>query len=183
MLCFLSEWLLYKNWKRLHDSHLWSRRPSKCPGNGTFTIMQTSGADNLSSLSKSILSGLLAGLMVAFLGLICTIAYRETTGFATAKIIMPISIFIGFPVLLVLGGLSYYFFKKQLKKVCLPAYMNKDQERNSNSLRSWIKRVRLLCSLHWCQQCIKPFRCTRKAMMTVYLRHQIIMHTSRGVFH
>ena len=66
------------------------------------------------SLSKSILSGLLAGLAVAFLSLIYTMVYRETTGFATAKIIMPISIFIGFPILLVLGGFAYFLFQKHL---------------------------------------------------------------------
>lgn len=66
------------------------------------------------SLSKSILSGLLAGLAVAFLSLIYTMVYREETGFATAKIIMPISIFIGFPILLVLGGFAYFLFQKHL---------------------------------------------------------------------
>ncbi len=54
--------------------------------------------------------------MVAFLALIYTIVYREETGFATALIIMPISIFIGFPILLVLGGFSYYLFQKHLRK-------------------------------------------------------------------
>jgi hypothetical protein len=29
---------------------------------------------------------------------------------------MPISIFIGFPILLVLGGFSYYLFKKHLRR-------------------------------------------------------------------
>lgn len=66
------------------------------------------------SFSKSLLSGLLAGIAVALLNLIYMIVYRDITGFATAKIIMPLSIFIGFPLLLGLGGCAFFLMKKHL---------------------------------------------------------------------
>lgn len=69
---------------------------------------------NKASLSKSILSGLLAGLIAAFLGLIYTLLYRESVDFATAEVIMPITLFVGFPILLVLGGFAYYLFQKHI---------------------------------------------------------------------
>jgi len=66
------------------------------------------------SFSKSLLSGLLTGIMAAILNLVYMIIYRDVTGFATAKIIMPLSIFIGFPILLALGGCAYFLVKKHL---------------------------------------------------------------------
>ena len=66
------------------------------------------------SLSKSILSGLLSGLVAAFLGLIYTMVYREVANFATAEIIMPITLFVGLPILLVLAGFGYFLLKRHL---------------------------------------------------------------------
>ena len=67
-----------------------------------------------SSVSKSLLSGLLTGIIVAVLNFIYSIIYRESTGFATAEIIMPFSIFIGFPILLVMAGYAFYLLQKHL---------------------------------------------------------------------
>jgi hypothetical protein len=64
--------------------------------------------------SKSLLAGLLTGIIAAAVNLIYTIIYRDATSFATAEIIMPLSIFIGFPLLLALAGCSYYFIQKHL---------------------------------------------------------------------
>jgi hypothetical protein len=69
---------------------------------------------NKASFSKSLLAGLLTGIVAALLNLIYTLVYRETTGFATAKIIMPLSIFLGFPILLALAGSIYFLLKKHL---------------------------------------------------------------------
>jgi hypothetical protein len=69
---------------------------------------------NKTSFSKSLLSGLLTGVVAAILNLVYMIIYRDITGFATAKIIMPLSIFIGFPILLALGGCAYFLIKKHL---------------------------------------------------------------------
>jgi hypothetical protein len=68
------------------------------------------------SFSKSLLAGLLTGIVAALLNLIYMIIYRDATGFATAKIIMPLSIFIGFPILLGLAGCTYFLLKKHLAR-------------------------------------------------------------------
>ncbi|HLY68121.1 MAG TPA: hypothetical protein VKR53_00245 [Puia sp.] len=71
---------------------------------------------NKISFSKSLLAGILAGIAAALLNLIYMVAYRDTTGFATAKIIMPLSIFIGFPIVLGLAGCCYYLIKRHLSR-------------------------------------------------------------------
>jgi hypothetical protein len=73
--------------------------------------------ENLSykiSFSKYLLAGLLTGIGAALLNLIYMIIYRDATGFATAKIIMPLSIFIGFPILLGLAGCAFFLIKRHL---------------------------------------------------------------------
>jgi drug/metabolite transporter (DMT)-like permease len=68
------------------------------------------------SFSKAILSGLLTGIIAAVLNVVYTIVYREITGFETAEIIMPLSIFIGFPILLTMGGYAYFLVQRHLPK-------------------------------------------------------------------
>jgi hypothetical protein len=65
--------------------------------------------------SKSLLAGLLSGVCAAVLNLVYSIIYRNATGFATAEIIMPLSIFIGFPILLAMAGCAYYLLQKHLR--------------------------------------------------------------------
>jgi hypothetical protein len=62
--------------------------------------------------SKSLLAGFLTGIIAAALNLLFSIIYRDATGFAAAEIIMPLSIFIGFPILLAMTGCAYYFLQK-----------------------------------------------------------------------
>lgn len=69
---------------------------------------------NTLSFSKSILSGLLTGIIAAVFNLIYTIVYRESADFSTAKIIMPLSIFLGFPILLMVAGYIFFLIKKHL---------------------------------------------------------------------
>ena len=69
---------------------------------------------NENSFSKSILSGLLTGIIAAVSNTIYTIVYREITGFATAEIIMPLSIFVGFPILLSMCGYAYFLMQRHL---------------------------------------------------------------------
>lgn len=67
------------------------------------------------SLSKSILAGLLSGVLAALINLIYVIIYRESTGFSGDNIfVMPLTIFIGFPILLLLGGMFYYLIQRHL---------------------------------------------------------------------
>jgi hypothetical protein len=68
----------------------------------------------ISMFSKSLLAGLLSGIVAAAANLVYSIVYRESTGFATAEIIMPLSIFIGFPILLAMAGGAYYLLQGHL---------------------------------------------------------------------
>jgi len=64
--------------------------------------------------SKSLLAGLLTGILAAFLNLLYIIVYRESTNFAIDLIIMPLTIFIGYPILMVLAGVAYFLLQKHL---------------------------------------------------------------------
>ena|SRR5664279_3240980 len=65
--------------------------------------------------SKSILAGLLSGVITALINLIYVIIYRESTGFSGDHIfVMPLTIFFGFPILLLLGGMAYFLMQKHL---------------------------------------------------------------------
>ncbi len=66
------------------------------------------------SFSKSLLAGLLTGIIAAFLNLVYMIAYRESTNFAADMIVMPLTIFIGFPILMLMAGSAYYLLQKHL---------------------------------------------------------------------
>jgi len=69
---------------------------------------------NVTPFSKSLLSGLLTGIIAAAVNLVYSIIYRDATSFATAEIIMPFSIFIGFPILLAMAGCAFYLLQKHL---------------------------------------------------------------------
>ena len=58
---------------------------------------------------KSLLAGLLVGIITALLNLAYMIVYRESTNFATELIVMPLTIFIGYPILMVLAGSAYFY--------------------------------------------------------------------------
>jgi hypothetical protein len=67
------------------------------------------------NLSKSILAGLLTGVIAAMINLIYVIIFRESSRFSGDEIIvMPLTIFVGLPILLVLVGCAYYLFQKHL---------------------------------------------------------------------
>ena len=66
------------------------------------------------SFSKAILAGFLSGIVAAVLNLIYSIVYRESANFANAEIIMPLTIFIGFPILLAIGGCAFFLLQKHL---------------------------------------------------------------------
>jgi hypothetical protein len=67
------------------------------------------------TLSKSILAGLLSGVIAALINLLFVIIYRESTGFGGDDIsVMPLTIFIGFPSLLLLAGMCYFLIQKHL---------------------------------------------------------------------
>ena len=66
------------------------------------------------SFSKSLLAGLLTGIIAALLNLVYMIVYREATNFATDLIVMPLTIFIGFPILMAMTGSAYFLLQKHL---------------------------------------------------------------------
>jgi drug/metabolite transporter (DMT)-like permease len=66
------------------------------------------------SFSKSLLAGLLAGIVAAFINLVYVMCYREITGYSKEEIVMPVTIFIGFPFLLAIGGMFYYLTMRHL---------------------------------------------------------------------
>jgi uncharacterized integral membrane protein len=69
----------------------------------------------VTTLSKSILAGLLSGVIAALINLCYVIIYRETTGFSGDDIfVMPLTIFFGFPILLLLGGMCYFLIQKHM---------------------------------------------------------------------
>jgi hypothetical protein len=65
---------------------------------------------------KSLLAGLLVGIITALLNLAYMIVYRESTNFATELIVMPLTIFIGYPILMVLAGSAYFLLQKHLHR-------------------------------------------------------------------
>jgi magnesium-transporting ATPase (P-type) len=66
------------------------------------------------TFSKSLFAGLLTGILAALLNLVYIIVYRESTNFATDLIVMPLTIFIGYPILMVLAGVAYFLLQKHL---------------------------------------------------------------------
>jgi phosphatidylserine synthase len=66
------------------------------------------------TFSKSLLAGLLAGIIAALLNLTYMIVYRESTKFAADLIVMPLTIFIGFPILMAMAGSTYFLLQKHL---------------------------------------------------------------------
>jgi hypothetical protein len=67
------------------------------------------------SFSKSLFAGLLTGIIAALLNLVYMIIYRESTNFARDLIVMPLTIFIGFPILLSMSGSAYFLLQKHLR--------------------------------------------------------------------
>ena len=65
---------------------------------------------------KSILAGLLAGIITALLNLAYMIVYRESTNFATDLVVMPLTIFIGYPILMVLAASVYFLLQKHFRR-------------------------------------------------------------------
>ena len=68
------------------------------------------------SPSKSILAGLLTGIIAAAINLLYVIIFRESSDFSgDGLFVMPVTLFIGLPILLVLFGGAYYLFQKHLR--------------------------------------------------------------------
>lgn len=66
------------------------------------------------TFSKSLFAGLLTGIIAALLNLVYMIVYRESTNFGADLIVMPLTIFIGFPILMAMAGAAYFLLQKHL---------------------------------------------------------------------
>jgi len=69
---------------------------------------------NSTTFSKSLLAGFLTGIIAALLNLVYMIIYRESTDYAADLIVMPLTIFIGFPILMAMAGSAYFLLQKHL---------------------------------------------------------------------
>jgi hypothetical protein len=66
------------------------------------------------SFSRAVLAGLFTGLIAAVAVLLYDIIYRDYANVSAAKIIMPVTIFIGLPVLGAVAGYIYFLLHKYL---------------------------------------------------------------------
>lgn len=64
--------------------------------------------------ANSLLAGLLTGIVAAVLSLTYTIIYRDAAHYSGGIIVMPVSIFIGFPILLAILGCAHFLVRKYL---------------------------------------------------------------------
>jgi hypothetical protein len=68
------------------------------------------------SLSRSLLAGLASGILAALLIVIFSIIYRRATEFSGSVLFEPLLIFIGFPILFVIGGFIFFEMVEYIKQ-------------------------------------------------------------------
>lgn len=68
------------------------------------------------SLSRSLLAGLVCGIIAAFLNAGYTFFYRRATELSGYKIIEPMLIFIAFPIIFVAAGIIFFEMVENLKR-------------------------------------------------------------------
>jgi len=68
------------------------------------------------SFSRSLLAGIVCGLLAAILNLAYTTFYRKATDFTSFKVVEPLLIFIAFPLLFVIAGFIFFEMVENIKK-------------------------------------------------------------------
>jgi hypothetical protein len=68
------------------------------------------------TVGRCLLAGLLTGIITAVLVVIFNVIYRRETEFYAYAIVMPVSIFMGFPLFHLIAGGFYFLFINHLKK-------------------------------------------------------------------
>ncbi len=68
------------------------------------------------SFSRSLLAGIVCGILAAILNLVYTVFYRKATDFTEYKVVEPLLIFIAFPLLFVIAGFIFFQMVENIKK-------------------------------------------------------------------
>ena len=77
--------------------------------------MHLASAKN-TSFSRSLLAGIVCGIVAAILNLAYTAFYRRATDFTSFKVVEPLLIFIAFPLLFVIAGFIFFEMVENIKK-------------------------------------------------------------------
>jgi len=68
------------------------------------------------SFSRSLLAGIVCGILAAILNLVYTVYYRKVTDFTGYKVVEPLLIFIAFPLLFVIAGFIFFEMVENIRK-------------------------------------------------------------------
>jgi len=68
------------------------------------------------SFSRSLLAGIVCGILAAILNLAYTTFYRKATDLTSFKVVEPLLIFIAFPLLFVIAGFIFFEMVENIKK-------------------------------------------------------------------
>ena len=68
------------------------------------------------SFSRSLLAGIVCGILAAILNLAYTTFYRKATDFTSFKVVEPLLIFIAFPLLFVIAGFIFFEMVENMRK-------------------------------------------------------------------
>ena len=77
--------------------------------------MHLASAKN-TSFSRSLLAGIVCGILAAILNLVYTTFYRKATDYTSFKVVEPLLIFIAFPLLFVIAGFIFFEMVENIKK-------------------------------------------------------------------
>ena len=77
--------------------------------------MHLSAAKN-TSFSRSLLAGIVCGILAAILNIAYTVFYRKATDFTAYKVVEPLLIFIAFPLLFVIAGFIFFEMVENIRK-------------------------------------------------------------------
>jgi drug/metabolite transporter (DMT)-like permease len=68
------------------------------------------------SFSRSLLAGIVCGILAAILNVAYTVLYRRAADFNAYKVVEPLLIFIAFPLLFVIAGFIFFEMVENIKK-------------------------------------------------------------------
>ena len=68
------------------------------------------------SFSRSLLAGMICGILAAILNVVFTAFYRKANDFTAYKVVDPLLIFIAFPLLFVIAGFVFFEMVENIKK-------------------------------------------------------------------
>ena len=78
-------------------------------------VMHLAATKN-TSFSRSLLAGIVCGILAAILNVVYTVFYRKATDFTAYKVVEPLLIFIAFPLLFVIAGFIFFEMVENIRK-------------------------------------------------------------------